>query len=177
MPETETPRISQTVRIPHNAPISDDELRTMAQEDPPKTASGRTRKTAPPVEPTVKGKRTPTDRKLALQIEGAYTALGMGVTTIGMQRGDERVMMSGQSFMEKADDIAEQWMVLADANPKIKAALKKFTETSAMAGLVGVHVACLMPIIVSYLPAPLAGAFASAAMQDDPSQNGNGYNA
>jgi hypothetical protein len=64
---------------------------------------------------------------------------------------------------------------VADKNPKVKSALRKFTEGSAFAGLVGVHVAMAAPVLASrgILPPHLA-AILSADPENAPSPNGNG---
>lgn len=114
-------------------------------------------------------KRTPADRKLATSLSSTYQAVGVSICTVGIHRGgDARFLTSGQSFIEKADELAEAWMQLADQNPKVKAALRKFTETSAMAGLVGMHFACMAPFLLTLLPSHIQPSAAMAMGMEMP---------
>lgn len=140
-----------------------------------------------PVEPAPArnsaGKRTPADRKLHAQISASYQTLAMGLGAIGMQRGELQLTADGpvisgpfmecsESLMHNADAIAEQWLQYADSNPKVKAWLKRITETSVMAGLIGIHLTCAAPFVIPMLPEHMQAAARGGMMMGH--RNGNG---
>lgn len=122
-------------------------------------------------------KRSPADKKLQAQLSATYQTIGVGIGTVGIQLRRPNVQLCGESFISNGDAIASEWMRAADTNPKVKDALKRFTQTSALGGLIGLHLSCLLPILP--LPPQLQTAFAMAGMSvnDDsepPSANGDG---
>jgi hypothetical protein len=92
---------------------------------------------------------TPDERKLAAAIAQSYGMLGMGIVGVGLRIGDEGITGSGAVTVDMADSIAVAWIDLARKNPKVKAYLKKLTEASSVAVLVGMHVAILAPLLAS----------------------------
>lgn len=135
--------------------------------DNPQPRAPRNVPPPPEAEPTPQAKtpvkRTPADRRLATKISATYQTVAAGMTAFGMHRGELVLtedgpvmsgpfMKSGDAFMNNADALAEQWMQLADNNPKVKAWLKRVTETSAMAGLIGIHFTCVLPFVIPMLP-------------------------
>jgi hypothetical protein len=123
-------------------------------------------------------KRSPADKKLQAQLSATYQTIGLAIGTVGIQLGKSNIQLSGESFATNGDAIAAEWMRVADTNPKVKEALKRITQTSALGGLVGLHLSCLFPIIIPLLPPQLQMAFAMAGMPVDdsesPSSNGDG---
>ena len=123
--------------------------------------------------PPTPTKRTPADKKLAASIAGTYQAIGMGIIGIGMARNDGGLAGTGTATVNNAEQIAEAWLDLADKNPSVKKALKKFTEISATGTLVGLHITLLIPLLIDrqVIPEPMADmamGFAAGAT------NGNG---
>lgn len=150
----------------------DGEGRPPKEEATPKTTSrARTRstreRTSAQETPAAPKRRIGQDKKTQEAISGVYTMIGGVVTTAGMVREDNGIAGTGQEIINHADTIAEAWMDLADQNPKVKKALQRFTEGSAAATLVALHVSVSMPLLIdrNVLPNPLASMF---------SQNGNG---
>lgn len=131
----------------------------------------------PPEEPapTPPKKRTPADKKLASSIASTYQGIGLMVTAAGMSRGDGGVAGTGTAIVEQAEAAAEAWLVLADQNPKVKAALRKFTEGSAFAGLVAVHIPVVMPLLASrgVIPVSFAEGMAAASMMNGNTPDGD----
>lgn len=113
--------------------------------------------------------RSPTDAKLAASIlqmyEGvAVLAGGFGIPR-AMRTGDDRLLVLSAHLMEPrtaevdgvvrvvdqrtgAEAITDAWMTAADRNPKIKAALRRFTEGGAIAEVVALH----LPLVIPFLP-------------------------
>lgn len=121
------------------------------------------------------GRDTPTkrgtvDKKLVTNITDTYTMLGMMVSGAGLARGDEGLVGSGQSLVNRADRFGEAWLGLANRNPKVKAALVRFTEGTATAEILVLHVAVLMPLLASrgVVPVPMAMAVDAMVDQDVP---------
>jgi hypothetical protein len=115
--------------------------------------------------------RSAADKKLKDSLASVYVSTGLAFGGVSMIRGDPRFEMVGSEFVDKSDSLAEAWMKLADGNVRIKNALRAFVETSAIAELVGLHVACLAPFAMGVIPpAVLAGMRA----QTEPTQNGHG---
>jgi hypothetical protein len=100
------------------------------------------------------------DRKLARSISDMYSSIG--VVTYGLAGQNEALRTTAERFVSQSDTIADEWMKLADSNPRVKRALHSLTEGSALAGVIGVHVACLLPLIANRLPAGIAEAVNAA---------------
>jgi hypothetical protein len=105
--------------------------------------------------------------------------MGMLVHTFGMVRSDPRFLASAENIVSKSESIADAWIKLANQNQNVKKALQAFVETSAVAEVVGLHVACLTPFLIGAIPADLAAGLAAAAAAqeppDSPSSNGSGH--
>lgn len=110
------------------------------------------------------GYRSPSDRKLEASINTVYEGLGMGVTAIGLQLGDNGIMGTGIKVTESSGMVASAWMDVAEQNKKVKDALVKFTEASRVGTLIGCHLAMMLPILVDRGVVPGA----VAAMGTDP---------
>lgn len=121
--------------------------------------------TPPKVKPAEPKKRTPTDKKLAAELASTYQGIGLAVMGVGNLRQDPGVIATGVAVVEHAEQASEAWLDLADQNPKVKAALKRFTEASAVGSLVMVHASMLIPLAASrgIIPGPLAAAAAAAS--------------
>lgn len=123
------------------------EERPPRAEMPPKAkprAAAKPKATAKPSDG-----RTPADRKLAASVAEMYTMMGMMVGGIGDIKQDPGLSGTGLALVGNSEAIAETWMDLADKNPKVKAALKNITEVSAVGAVVGIHVSCAMPLLIS----------------------------
>lgn len=85
---------------------------------------------------------------------------------IGMQAQNEACAQVGSSLMNRAfvmnaggqlvphpdprtgaDKLTDAWMTLADRNPKVKAALRRFTEGGAAAEVIILHATILSPFL------------------------------
>lgn len=120
-------------------------------------------------------KRTPArstaDKKLRDSLAGVYTSVGLAFGGISLIRTDPRFEMVGSELVDKSDSLAEAWMKLADGNLRVKNALRAFVETSAVAELVGLHVACFAPFAIGVIPPTV---LAGMRAQTEPTQNGDG---
>lgn len=125
-------------------------------------------------------KRPPTDRRIADSITGTYQSAGMVIIAAAMARQDEGLLGTGQAVVNGAESASEAWLELADQNPKVKKALQRFSEGSAVATLFAVHIGMVLPLAASrgVLPPMFGAATAAAAagggMPMPPSMNGNG---
>lgn len=138
---------------------------------PPKTDSSDVPKGTP---------RRGQDRKVQESLAASYQMFGGVLTSAGMVRSDNGLVQTGVVVIERSEMLAEAWMDLADTNPAIKVALRRFTEGSAVGGLILLHLTCAMPLLVDrgVIP-PTAAAFAMGApgaplTNMAPSDNGNG---
>ena len=116
-------------------------------ETPPKREP-KAKPKAAAAEPTPK-RRTPTDRKLAAELTSTYQGIGLAVSGIGVARSDTGLMGTGAAMVNNAEHASEAWLDLADQNPRVKAALVKFTEASAIGSLVAVHLSMAVPLLAS----------------------------
>lgn len=122
--------------------------RPAAEETAPKrTAPRRTSSkdkdsTTPP-----KAKPTTKDAKLQESITDLYAQGGLILAGVGMAREDVGIQSVGIGMANGSQAIGEAWMDLADKNPKVKAALVKFTEVSSVGVLVSLHVAIVLPFM------------------------------
>lgn len=111
-------------------------------------------------------KRTPADAKLAESVKGMYEGIGLLALGAGMHRSDDRLIGLGAGLMQAsptstdpmgnpvyadprtgADKLTDAWMTLADRNPRVKTALKKFAEGGAVAELAAMHFSMLLPFL------------------------------
>lgn len=139
---------------------------------------------APPRETSGRRQRPTVDDKLRESLKGTYEMAGVLVMGIGLRPrkigeeihapGDPGLVATGEAIVTRADAAVEAWLDLADKNPKVKTALRRFTEGSAFAGLIGVHVAMAAPVLASrgILPPQLAVILSTEPTA--PSSNGNG---
>ena len=114
---------------------------TGATKPPPAPGDSGTRSTG-------STRRSPQDRKLQEAISGTYQLASMSLMAVGYRLGDNGVAGSAVAMAEQSDALAELWMDLADRNPKIKAALRRFTEASAASALVAAHVPIVAPLLI-----------------------------
>jgi hypothetical protein len=116
----------------------------------------------PPIpDPPEPKRRTPTDKKLASSIAGTYQAVGVTLIGFGQHKDDKGLVFTGIKVCESAEPIADAWLDLADQNPAVKKALKKFTEVTAAGTLIGMHVSMILPLLAdrNIVPGFLAGGF------------------
>lgn len=143
-----------------------------AEPETPKTGTTETPETSgiptpPPAPSPTAVKRTPADNKLAASVRGMYEGLGMIALQFGMNGGDPRLLQVGQTLMAPemridlasgtpvltddprtgADKITDAWMTLADRNPRVKDALKRFTEGGAFAEVAVLHFGLVFPFL------------------------------
>lgn len=150
--------MADTINLNGTAPTED------TGETPPRTTPPKPRAkpktTASKATADDATRRTPADRKLASSVAEMYTMMGMVIAGIGEVKQDPGVHGTGVALMSQGEAIAETWMDLADKNPKVKNALKTFTEVSAVGAVVGIHVTCAMPLLASrgVVPAFMMGA-------------------
>jgi hypothetical protein len=121
-----------------------------------------------------KGRAT-IDDKLRESLSDTYQMLGLAIITIAMPTDDEGLAQTGVMITERADAAADAWIDVADKNPKVKTALRKFTEGSAFAGLFAIHLSMFAPVLASrgILP-PQIAALLSSQRPAEPSPNGAG---
>lgn len=103
------------------------------------------RRTAAAAAPGEK-RRTPADRKLEEGISSLYQ--GVALVVMGTASGAED-FAAGAHIAEQAPVIASAWMDLGDQNPAIKAALKRFTEGTAFATIIGLHATTFLPLLAA----------------------------
>lgn len=95
-----------------------------------------------------------------------YEGLGMLGLQVAMIRNDARFAQFGHTLMgpemrvsltgemvptddprSGADKITDAWMTLADRNPRVKDALKRFTEGGAFAEVAVLHIGLVYPFL------------------------------
>ena len=145
--------------------MSDQVPRPRTKERAPRQPRAKTATTETPDSAT-STVRTPADAKLAESVKGMYEGIGVLSMTLGMPRGDERLVNFGLSLVNPtvvgltaegapitpdertgAEKVTDAWMTCADRNPKVKAALRRFTEGGAFAELIALHVSLLIPFL------------------------------
>lgn len=156
-------------------------------ETTPKAKPRASRAKAPPTEPAPK-QRTSADRKLADSLAGVYQMVGAGIVGIGQTRlmagiasdnaravaHGNRLTNMGVQTVNLSETAAEAWLDVADQNPKVKRALKRFSETSATAVLIGIHFQMLLPMLPFDPEALVAAAATPATNGATPGENGAG---
>lgn len=143
----------------------------------------RTSNTAKPKPPRVgernedgSKKRGTGDLKLKTELAGTYSTIGMAVAGIGISKKDGGIAGTGAALVNHAEAAADAWLDLADRNPKVKLALMRMTEASAIGALVTVHMAILMPLLADrgVVPPSIAAAMGvKLAAEQTQSENGN----
>lgn len=107
------------------------------------------RKPASPPPPRGSGDtraRAGNDRKLKEGLQGLYTTIGM---TVLATAGDDPTRYAGEHIVNMAEPAADAWIDLGNQNPKVKAALVKFSEGTAAAAIIGIHVTMLAPFLLA----------------------------
>lgn len=111
------------------------------------------------------GTRPKWARDLKEELESNYQMIG---TVLGVAAKTQFQSMAAQNFIESSGAAADAWVDVAEKNPKIKAALLKFTSGTAMAQVVSVHVTMLLPVLSGYGVVPEnAGAMILMAQMSD----------
>lgn len=123
--------------------------------------------------PPRKGRQT-IDDKLRVSLVDTYQMLGLALLTIAMPGDDTGLQATAVMVTERAELAADAWLEVADKSPKVKAALRRFTEGSSYAGLFAIHLTMLAPVLASrgILPPQLA-AMLSSHPAPQPSPNGD----
>ena len=103
---------------------------------PPDTAD------EPPQPERAKPKRAPGSRKLEQQIAELYATIGM-VAVAPLDR------LAGTLIVKQADELAEQWVTLAETNPTVKKALQRLVEAGGWGGVVMAHGMILIPVLAN----------------------------
>jgi hypothetical protein len=111
----------------------------------PRRSAGATKDTAKDAPP--RARPGTKDAKLQESIVDLYAQGGLLIAGVGMARADEGITSVGVGLANGSQAIGEAWMDLADKNPKVKAALLKFTEVSSVGVLVSLHVAVVLPFM------------------------------
>lgn len=93
------------------------------------------------------GYMSPADKRLHASLCTGYEGIGGVVIAIGNAKNDDGLKGVGLKCVNNADRAADAWIELAAENPKIKAMLLRFTETSKVGVLVGIHVAMFVPLL------------------------------
>lgn len=75
--------------------------------------------------------------------------VGMGVHAVAQARGDVNMVAAGVNITSQANGTADAWLELSQQNPQVKRMLQGFVQGSAVANLVGAHVAMIAPIVAS----------------------------
>lgn len=134
--------------------------------------------------------RTPAMRKLEQQLAAFYVDIGIYG---GMFTG-KRGMLTGTVISANAGMLAGSWVDLAERDPAVKRALTNLVQSSGWAGVLGAHVAVILPVLAIWgvLPEQMAAMVwmavdaqnpalgntlreqAVALGMFDPAQNGNG---
>lgn len=133
----------------------DGKERPPREEPRPRTRTRAAGKDKPPAP----RRPTPKESKLAESLTGTYAMTGGLLIGVGMARDDTGIVATGNAMVTNAEVAAEAWLDVARANPKVMAALVKFSEGSAVAGLISVHLSMAFPFLADrgIVPAALAG--------------------
>lgn len=95
-------------------------------------------------------RKSPQEKRLREALAGTYASVGMMAQAVGtgqmMARGLQEpppALRIGMVLMDSdtIDGCVDAWLDLADQNPRVRKALIKAMEGTAIAGLIGVHVA------------------------------------
>lgn len=120
---------------------------------PPRTRRGRARRDTPAgagaTAPPKPASRRTTDDKVRESLTGTYQMLGGTLASIGMVKQDSGLAGTGVAFINSAETLTDAWMDLAEQNPAVKAALRRFTEGSSLGTLIVAHGACMVPLLAS----------------------------
>lgn len=93
-------------------------------------------------EARAKPKARPGSTQLKGQVAELYVTIGMMVVT-PIDR------LAGMLIVKQADDIAEQWIELAETNASVKNALLKLVEVGGWGGVVMAHGMILLPVLAN----------------------------
>jgi hypothetical protein len=112
------------------------------------------------------GKRPKWARDLKEELEGNYQMIG---TVLGFAAKTGMQQAAAVNFVESAGAAADSWVDVAEKNPKIKAALLKFTSGTAFAQVISIHFAMLTPVLAGYgvVPESAGAMILMASMSDE----------
>lgn len=141
-------------------------------ETPPKATDDSTQE-LPPITPK---RRSGNDKKLADALTKGYQTIGIAAMGIGARKGDNGIAGTGLAMVESAEAAADAWMELADKNPKVKIALQRITEVTAVGVLAGIHVGIMFPLLVDrgVVPPTIVSMMGDMMTADDAAGNGHG---
>lgn len=122
--------------------------------DPPKDA---------PKAERPKRRAAPNTVKLKEQLAELYVTLGLVVVTPIDRLG-------GALLAANADDLAEQWIALAETNPAVKRTLQKLVEVGGWGGVIMAHGMIVLPVLANrgMFPDQVAGGAAAMTMMQHP---------
>ena len=147
---------TEPMRLPDGEPDVDLDAYKIEQETPPREPRFQRKRSSP----TAKATKATTARRVAEPpskpgtfvepLETIYSMVGVGVSMI-----DKPDHECGPVIAENAHDIAVKWDELAQKNPDVRRALRKLTQGSAWAGVIGAHVPVALAIIAVHAPGAL----------------------
>ncbi len=78
--------------------------------------------------------------------------------------------LAGHLLAANADDIAEQWIALAETNPRVKKVLQQLVEVGGWGGVVMAHGMILLPVLANrgLFPDHVAGPIAAGTVMQVP---------
>lgn len=88
-------------------------------------------------------KRTPPN---SAKLRGQLTELYVSIGTLVVTPVDR---LAGALMVAQAEDLAQTWVDLADANPAVKKALQRLVEAGGWGGVVIAHGMLLMPVLAN----------------------------
>lgn len=134
---------------------------TIEPVTPPDTADEEQK--AAPQSQRPSRKKGPGMGKLKEQVAELYATLGMMVVT-------PIDPLAGHLVAANADDLAEQWVALAETNPTVKKTLQKLVEAGGWGGVVMAHGMIILPVLVNRgaFPDHVAGPIAAATVMQVP---------
>lgn len=107
--------------------------------------------------------RTGAYKKLDKQLTEFYQAIAVTVVS-------PIDALGGTLMFQRAPDLAGSWVDLAEQNPKVKATLERILEAGGVFGIITVHAAILMPVLVNrgMFADNVAGGIASFTLLQNP---------
>lgn len=124
---------------------------------PPKTDD------APKADTKAKRRATPGSAKLKEQVADLYATIGM-VAIAPIDR------LAGTLLVNQSEELAEQWIKLAETNPAVKRALNKLVEAGGWGGIIMAHGMIVLPVLANrgMFPDQAANAMAMVTVTQHP---------
>lgn len=119
--------------------------------------------------------RTKKYRELQVRVYDFYMNFSVPMQYVAqakMASGDPMFAMATQNYIEKCPLIADQWVTLAEQNPRIEMFLTRMMDGSVIGTLVMTHVSILVPFLPPHI---LSSVFSFLPGMNGDNGNGNDF--